>query len=62
VRARRLYNAGLKTILDLKKIPLSSLERIVGTKVAAVIKKQLGEKVELIKEEKQRTLSGFRGK
>jgi helicase len=62
IRARRLYNTGLKTISDLKKIPLSSLERIIGTKVAAIIKKQLGEKVELIKEEKQRTLSGFKGK
>lgn len=61
VRARRLFNTGLKTISDLKKVPLSSLERIVGPKVAAVIKKQLGEKVELIKEQKQRTLSGFKG-
>jgi len=62
IRGRRLYNAGLKTISDLKKIPLSSLERIVGPKVAAIIKKQLGEKAELIKDEKQITLSGFRGK
>ncbi len=61
VRARKLFNAGLKTISDLKKIPLSSLERIVGPKVAAVIKKQLGEKIELIKEEKQKTLSGLKG-
>jgi nucleotidyltransferase/DNA polymerase involved in DNA repair len=61
VRARRLFNAGLKTIADLKKVPLSILERIVGPKVAVVIKKQLGEKVELIKEQKQRTLSGFKG-
>jgi helicase len=61
VRARRLFNVGLKTIADLKKVPLSSLERIVGPKVAAIIKKQLGEKVELIKEQKQRTLSGFKG-
>jgi len=56
VRARKLFNAGLKTISDLKKIPLSSLTRIVGPNVAAIIKKQLGEKVELIKEEKQVTL------
>ncbi len=56
VRARKLFNAGLKNISDLKKIPLSSLERIVGSKVAAIIKKQLGEKVEEIKDEKQVTL------
>ena len=62
VRARRLFNAGLKTIADLKRVPISSLEKIVGTKVAAIVKKQLGEKVELIKEQKQKTLSGFEGK
>jgi helicase len=56
VRARKLFNSGLKTISDLKKIPLSSLERIVGLKIAAIIKKQLGEKVEEIKEQKQVTL------
>lgn len=56
VRARKLFNAGLKKISDLKKIPLSSLQRIVGPKVAATIKKQLGEKVKEIKEEKQTTL------
>jgi helicase len=57
VRARKLFNAGLKTVSDLKKIPLSSLERIVGPKVTAIIKKQLGEKAELIKEQKQKTLN-----
>jgi len=56
VRARKLFNAGLKKISDLKKIPLSSLGRIVGPKVAAIIKKQLGEKVKGVKEEKQTTL------
>jgi helicase len=56
IRARKLYNADLKTISDLKKIPLPSLERIVGPNVAAIIKKQLGEKVEEVKEEKQVTL------
>jgi len=59
IRSRKLYNAGLKTISDLKKIPLLSLERIVGPKVAAIIKKQLGEKAELIKDEKQRTLNSI---
>jgi helicase len=56
VRARKLYNNGLKTISDLKRIPLSSLERIVGPNIAAIIKKQLGEKVKEVKEEKQTTL------
>jgi len=61
VRGRKLYNSGLKSILDLKKTPLSNLERIVGSKVAVIIKKQLGDKAEEIKEEKQETLSGFEG-
>jgi len=56
VRARRLFNIGLKTISDLKKIPLTHLERIVGPKVAVIVKKQLGEKVEK-KEERQKILS-----
>jgi len=55
VRARKLYNAGLKTISDLRKVPLISLERIVGPKIASIIKKQLGEKPE-IKEDKQVTI------
>lgn len=57
VRARKLYNSGLKTISHLKKVPIKTLERIVGPKIAITIKEQLGRKVEKIKEEKQETLS-----
>jgi len=57
VRARKLYNSGLKRILDLRKIPLESLERIIGPKIAVLIKKQLGEKFKEKKEEKQTTLT-----
>jgi helicase len=53
VRARKLYDSGLKSISDLRKIPLMSLEKTIGPKVAATIKKQLGEKVKELKEEKQ---------
>jgi helicase len=56
VRARKLFNAGLKSIDSLKKVPLESLSSIVGSKVAAVIKEQLGENAKLLKEEKQTTL------
>jgi helicase len=56
VRARKLFNAGLKKISDLKKIPLSSLGRILGPKVAAIVKKQMGERVKKVKDEKQVTL------
>ncbi len=43
VRARMLYNAGLKRLADLRKIPLESLEKIIGHAVAREIKDQLGE-------------------
>ena len=59
VRARKLYNNNLKTISDLKEIPVKTLVKIVGPKIAVIIKKQLGEKVEEIKEEEQKKLSGF---
>jgi len=59
VRARKLYNSGLKTISHLKKVPIKTLERIVGPKIAVTIKEQLGKKVKKIKEEKQETLSGL---
>ena len=56
VRARRLYKNNLKSISDLRQVPVSSLSRIVGPKIANIIKKQLGEKHEEIVEEKQTTL------
>ncbi|MBI2542921.1 MAG: DEAD/DEAH box helicase [Candidatus Aenigmarchaeota archaeon] len=57
VRARKLYDAGLVSLDKLKKVPTDSLTRIVGLKVANDIKKQLGEKNEEIKDEKQITLN-----
>lgn len=56
IRARKLFNSGLKTIEDLKKAPLGRLSIVVGAKIAASIKKQLGEDQEEVKEEKQLTL------
>jgi helicase len=41
IRARKLYNANLKTLSDLRKIPLESLSQIIGPKVAYSIKEQL---------------------
>lgn len=58
VRARRLYRHNLRSLSNLRKIPLRSLEKIVGPKIAAIIKKQLGENVEEVKDEKQLTLKG----
>jgi len=56
VRARKLYNSGLKTIKSLRIVPLETLSHIIGVKIALKIKEQLGEKVEKIREEKQSTL------
>ncbi|MBW2998540.1 hypothetical protein KY321_03285 [Candidatus Woesearchaeota archaeon] len=40
-RARKMFNNGVKTIADLKKMDLSSLKLLVGDKTAVNIKKQL---------------------
>ena len=41
VRARRLWNSGIRKLDDLRKIPLASLERITGAKTAREIKSQV---------------------
>jgi helicase len=41
IRARLLYNAGLKKLADLRKVPTESLAKLVGPKIAADIKEQL---------------------
>jgi len=56
VRARKLYDHNLKAIQDLREVPFTKLSNITGSKVANIIKKQLGEKYEEVKEEKQMTL------
>jgi helicase len=55
VRARGLYNAGFKSLEDLRKAPLESMARIVGEKIAIKIKNQLEGK----KETKERQTSLF---
>ena len=56
IRARKLYSSNIKTLSDLRKIPIESLARIVGEKIAYSIKEQLGQ-LPKIKEERQSTLS-----
>ncbi|MFH7880760.1 MAG: DEAD/DEAH box helicase [Candidatus Aenigmatarchaeota archaeon] len=53
IRARRLYERGIKTIKDLKEVPLETLSKIIGENIAKKIKKQVEEED---KEEKQKTL------
>jgi len=43
LRARKLFKSGFKTLDSLRKAPQESIARVVGPKVAAAIKKQVGE-------------------
>lgn len=43
VRARKMFKFGMKKLDDLRKVPIETLSKIVGAKVAASIKKQVGE-------------------
>ncbi|MFH7903882.1 MAG: DEAD/DEAH box helicase [Candidatus Aenigmatarchaeota archaeon] len=43
VRARKLYNHGIKTIEQLRKIPLATLSIILGPKIAEKVKKIVGD-------------------
>ncbi len=47
VRARKLYNAGYKSVKDLQKADVRDLARILGPKTAKRVKEQLGEKVRM---------------
>ncbi|MFC2175016.1 DEAD/DEAH box helicase [archaeon] len=47
VRARKLFNASIKTIPDIEKTPATDLARVLGPRVAESVKKQLGEEVSL---------------
>lgn len=55
IRARRLYNSGLRSLADLRKVSYESLARLVGPKIAHSIKEELGQ-VKRKKESKQKTL------
>ncbi|MBI3032958.1 hypothetical protein HYY69_05770 [Candidatus Woesearchaeota archaeon] len=45
VRARTLYNNGIKDLGDIKKIDVTTLSQLIGKKVALDIKEQVGEKL-----------------
>ena len=46
VRSRMLYASNVKSLEDLRKMPLESLSRIIGPKVAQAVKEQLNQLVE----------------
>ena len=49
VRARKLFNNKIKDLGDVKKASYSTLSQLIGAKVAASVKEQVGEKVEIKK-------------
>ncbi|MEM5836154.1 MAG: DEAD/DEAH box helicase [Candidatus Aenigmatarchaeota archaeon] len=55
IKARKLFNFGIKKISDLKKIPIENLAKVIGEKTAYSIKEQLGQ-ITKKKDEKQTTL------
>jgi helicase len=59
IRARKIFNAGIKSLADLKKVSIERLSNIVGLTVAEIIKDQLEGKREMKKTESQTTLKKF---
>ncbi len=45
IRARMLFNSNLRRLSDLRKVPLESLSRLIGPKLAKDVKEQLNEMV-----------------
>ncbi|MEM5766353.1 MAG: DEAD/DEAH box helicase [Candidatus Aenigmatarchaeota archaeon] len=60
IRARKLFNSGIKSLLDLRNISIDKLSVIVGPNVARIIKCQLeGKREDMKKIDKQQTLKKF---
>jgi len=59
MRARKLFNSGVKSMSDLKKVPIERLSQIVGINMARIIKNQVEGKAEMKKEDEQATLKKF---
>ncbi len=59
VRARKLFNAGIKDLGDVKKADMTTLTQLIGKAVAADIKKQVGEEVCVEPDKRQHTLEHF---
>lgn len=53
-RARKLYRNKIKDISDVKKVKLEILEQILGKKIALSLKKQVGEEVKVVRENKRK--------
>jgi len=53
-RARKLYRNKIKDIADVKKVKIEVLEQILGKKIALSLKKQVGEEVKVVRENKRK--------
>ncbi|MBL7055129.1 hypothetical protein ISS05_05215, partial [Candidatus Woesearchaeota archaeon] len=53
-RARKLHRNRIKDIADVKKARLETLEQILGKKIAFFIKKQVGEDIKEVKDNKRK--------
>ncbi|MBU0461177.1 MAG: ATP-dependent DNA helicase, partial [Nanoarchaeota archaeon] len=56
VRARRLYNQGIKDIGDVKRADVATLAQLLGKKIAIDVKKQVGQDIakEVVPERKRK--------
>ncbi|MEK6917140.1 MAG: helix-hairpin-helix domain-containing protein, partial [Nanoarchaeota archaeon] len=54
IRARKLYNNGIKDIGDIKKADLTKLTQLLGEKTAVNLKKQVGEDIEKVPKGKRK--------
>ncbi len=54
VRARKMFNNGIKDLGDVKKIDFGTLKQLLGESVARTVKEQVGDKMEGINETKRK--------
>jgi len=54
VRARKMFNAGIKDIRDVKKAKYETIAQLLGEKIAASVKEQVGQKVKVIPKGKRK--------
>ncbi|NQU78912.1 hypothetical protein HQ545_04030 [Candidatus Woesearchaeota archaeon] len=54
VRARKLYNSGVRDIGGVRKADITTLSQLIGRKIAADVKKQVGQEVEVVPERRRK--------
>jgi helicase len=54
IRARKLFNAGIKDIGDVKKVNIADLTQLIGQKTALSVKSQVGQKIKEIPKGKRK--------